>query len=335
MGVGVRSVLLFRSGGDLFREIRAFLGEGWEEYRQILREAMRGRIPLMDRVLQYVFRRRGKEIRPMFVLLVARLYGAISERASRSAALVELLHNATLIHDDVVDQAMFRRGWYTVRHLWGNRLAVLVGDFLLARGLLLAIESNAFSELQLLARAVRQMSEGELLQAEYTRHMRWTERVYLEVIRLKTASLLAITFALGALSQGASSSEVEDWYGIGERVGLAFQIRDDLLDFSRSSGKDLAKDLANGIFTLPVIYTLSQLPLHRKHEFLLWIRQLPSRRALKRVVETVRWAGGISYAERVAEGFLQEAMRALKRWEGERAHWYLERLIRFVVYRQY
>ena len=226
------------------------------------REAMRSRAALLDRIMHYIVKRKGKQMRPMFTLLSARQFGPINESAFVAASLIELLHTATLVHDDVVDGSPMRRGFFSINALWKNKIAVLVGDYLLSRGLLLAIDKGEFELLRLVSRAVREMSEGELLQLEKTRSLNFSEEVYFDIIRQKTASLIAACCACGASAAGRPPEEVERMRLFGELTGIAFQIKDDLFDYGSGAGtgKPTGIDIKEKKLTLPLIHALRQVP---------------------------------------------------------------------------
>jgi octaprenyl-diphosphate synthase len=230
-----------------------------QTFEKKFKEAMKTTTPLLDRITRYILKRKGKQIRPMFVLSAANFCGGISEASYRGAALVELLHTATLVHDDVVDDAYQRRGFFSINALWKNKIAVLVGDYLLEKGLLLSVNNEDHRLLKIVSEAVQQMSEGELLQLEKARKLDIDEAVYFEVIRKKTASLIASCCACGAASAGATEEEIERMRLFGEKIGIAFQIKDDLFDFGFDQiGKPLGIDIKEKKMTLPLIYALQQ-----------------------------------------------------------------------------
>ena len=227
-------------------------------FEEHFREAVRSRVPLLDRIMQYIVKRKGKQLRPMFVLLSAKLGGEITESTYRAASLVELLHTATLVHDDVVDEADERRGFFSINALWKNKIAVLVGDYLLAKGLLLPLDNKDFAILRIVTQAVKVMSEGELLQLEKSRTLNLKEAVYYDIINGKTASLLASACAAGASSTFDNESDIEKMRLFGEKVGMAFQIKDDLFDYGTADiGKPTGNDIKEKKLTLPLIYTLN------------------------------------------------------------------------------
>src|SRR6201746_1908360 len=239
-------------------EIKKPIAADIDAFEEKFKTSMRSSVPLLDRITHYIVKRKGKQIRPMFVFFSASICGGINESTHRGAALVELLHTATLVHDDVVDNSYQRRGFFSINALWKNKIAVLVGDFLLSKGLLLSIENNDFSLLRIVSEAVKQMSEGELMQIEKVRRMDIGEPVYYEVIRQKTASLIASCCACGAASAGASDEMVEKMRLFGEKIGIAFQIKDDMFDFGTDDvGKPLGIDIKEKKVTLPLIYSLN------------------------------------------------------------------------------
>ncbi|NNE36346.1 MAG: polyprenyl synthetase family protein, partial [Rhodothermales bacterium] len=239
--------------------IRAPVENDLREFKKYFRASMRSDVRLLDRIVQYVLRQKGKQLRPTLVLLTARMCGEVSERTYRGAALVELLHSATLIHDDVVDEAERRRGMFSINALWKNKISVLFGDFLLSRGLLLALDSNDYDLLHTMSEAVRRMSEGELLQIEKSRRLDINEETYFRIISDKTASLMSACTVSGAVSVDAPPHTVDQMRQLGEKLGLAFQIRDDLFDFGdRSAGKPIGIDLKEKKLTLPLIHALAK-----------------------------------------------------------------------------
>ena len=223
------------------------------------RESMKSSVPLLDTIMNYIIKRKGKQIRPIFVFFSAKLFDGINDTTYRAASLVELLHTATLVHDDVVDDSDERRGFFSINALWKNKIAVLVGDYLLSRGLLLSVQNKDYELLEIVSFAVKEMSEGELLQIEKTRNLNLSEAVYYDIIRKKTASLIASCCAIGAASAGANKEQIEQMRLFGEKIGIAFQIKDDLMDYGdQDIGKPRGIDLKEKKLTLPIIYTLNQ-----------------------------------------------------------------------------
>lgn len=262
------------------------------------REAMRNRVPLLDKITRYIVKRKGKQIRPLFVFLSAGMIAEVTESTHRGAALVELLHTATLVHDDVVDDAFERRGFFSINALWKNKIAVLVGDYLLSKGLLLSLENKEFHLLEITSDAVRRMSEGELLQIEKARRLDITEEVYFEIISNKTASLIASCCAVGVSSVNQDDALVERARQFGEKVGLAFQIKDDLLDLGTDeTGKSKGVDIKEKKMTLPLIHALSVANAAEKREMIGIVKNHnENREKVAKVVRFIHENGGMDYA---------------------------------------
>lgn len=270
-----------------------------ELFEQRFREAMRSKVPLLDRVMHYIVQRKGKQMRPLFTLLSARQFGPVNEAGYTAASLIELLHTATLVHDDVVDDSNMRRGFFSINALWKNKVAVLVGDYLLSKGLLLAVEQEQFELLRIVSTAVREMSEGELLQMEKARGLNFKEEVYFDIIRKKTASLIAACCASGALAGGASPHEVGLMHRFGMHAGTAFQIKDDLFDYG--AGQDVGKptgiDIKEGKLTLPLIHALRQVDAKDRRWMVRTVKhESANGKAVARLVAKVVEAGGIAHA---------------------------------------
>ena len=268
------------------------------EFEVRFRQSMKSKVPLLDKITHYIIRRKGKQMRPMFIFLTAKMLGDMNDRSYDAASLVELLHTATLVHDDVVDDANERRGFFSVNALWKNKIAVLVGDYMLSRVLLLSIEKKNVRLLEVVARAVREMSEGELLQIEKARRLDITEEVYFEVIRQKTASLIATCCEAGAISVDREDMS-ERMRKFGELVGLAFQIKDDIFDYGTSGniGKPTGLDIRERKMTLPLIYTLNTAPKEVRKELINIVKNKNEHtKQVRRAVELVIQYGGIEYA---------------------------------------
>src|SRR4029078_10188301 len=239
---------------------RALIAEELRTFEQKFTQSVKSNTPLLDRIMKYIIKRKGKQLRPMFVFLSAKPQGPINESTYRAAVLVELLHTATLVHDDVVDESLERRGFFSINAIWKNKIAVLVGDYLLSKGLLLSTTNNDFKHLHILSEAVRQMSEGELLQIEKSRNLNLKEDIYFEIIRNKTASLLSSACAVGAWSTSKDEQIANKMKLFGEKVGIAFQIKDDLFDYGKENiGKPTGNDIKEKKLTLPLIYTLNKI----------------------------------------------------------------------------
>src|SRR5687768_1669075 len=249
-------------------------------FEKEFKEAVKSQVPLLDRIMRFIVNRKGKQLRPMFVLLSAKLCGPVNEVTYRAASLVELLHTATLVHDDVVDESLERRGFFSTYALWKSKISVLVGDYLLAKGLLLSLDNNDFRILQLLSNAVRQMSEGELLQMEKSRSLNLDEDVYFDIIRNKTASLLAAACAAGTWSSTQDEERTEKMRAFGEKVGIAFQMKDDLFDYTAQDiGKPTGNDIKEKKLTLPLIYTLNTIDKKTRRELIYIIKNENTRKA--------------------------------------------------------
>lgn len=316
-------------------EIQQPVAEDLKTFRTYFRSAMRTDVRLLDRVVQYVLRQKGKRIRPTLVLLAARVCGRVTEKTYRGAALVELLHSATLIHDDVVDGADKRRGVFSINAVWKNKIAVLFGDFLLSRGLLLALEYEDYDLLQVMSDAVRRMSEGELLQIEKSRRLDIDEATYFRIISDKTASLIAACTASGAISSGTTEENVARMRLLGEKLGLAFQIRDDLFDYGENgTGKPAGTDLKEKKLTLPLIHALSHaLPGERRSMMRIIRRDRKSRADLSNVVEFVRQNGGIAYATQRMADLAAEARSILMEMPESEARSAMAGLVSYTVSR--
>ena len=301
------------------------------------REAMKSRVALLDRIMQYIVRRKGKQLRPMFVLLSAKLGGDINDSSYRAASLVELLHTATLVHDDVVDEAGERRGFFSINALWKNKIAVLVGDYLLSKGLLLSLDNKDHRVLQLLSTAVRLMSEGELLQLEKSRKLNLDESIYYEIIGGKTASLLASSCAAGASTTFENDEAIEKMRLFGEKVGMAFQIKDDLFDYSSEAiGKPTGNDIKEKKLTLPLIYTLNNCDAALRKKIIYIIKnQNTQKDKVDFVLDAVEKFGGITYATGKMFAFRDEALEILHSFPASDVREALEELVRYTTDRKY
>jgi octaprenyl-diphosphate synthase len=295
-------------------QIKAPISKELDEFEDFFLESMRSNVPLLDKVIHYIAKRKGKQIRPMFVFLVARMLGGQGEKKTFSAAaLVELLHTATLVHDDVVDDANERRGFFSVNALWKNKIAVLVGDYLLSRSLLTSIDQNDYASLAVIARAVKSMSEGELLQLEKSRTLDITEEIYMEVIRQKTGSLIAACCEAAAISVGREDI-AETMRLFGEKIGLAFQIKDDIFDYGNDEqiGKPTGNDIRERKVTIPLIYVLNNANKETKRDLVNIIRKYnEDKKQVQRAVKIVVDSGGIAYAHRKMMTLKNEALELL------------------------
>jgi octaprenyl-diphosphate synthase len=317
-------------------DIKAPIAKEMDEFEHKFRESMKTRVMLLDRIMNYIVKRKGKQMRPMFVFLSAGTCGTINESTFRGAALIELLHTATLVHDDVVDEANYRRGFFSINALWKNKVAVLVGDFLLSKGLLLSVENQDFKLLKIVSDAVREMSEGELLQIQRTRTLNITEEEYFSVIEKKTASLIAACTAAGAASAGASPETIALLKEIGKNTGIAFQIQDDLFDYMPKGliGKPTGNDLQEKKFTLPLIYALKQSSAaEHAHIKKLLATTKKTGHQVTQIVEFVTQKGGLHYARQTMQSYCQKAINGLHTFEPGPVRNALEELIRFTTER--
>lgn len=312
---------------------KSVIGAELAQFEIHFRDAVKSRVPLLDRIMHYIVKRKGKQLRPMFVLLSARLGGEINESSYRAASLVELLHTATLVHDDVVDEAMERRGFFSINALWKNKIAVLVGDYLLSKGLLLSLNNDDFKVLQILSDAVRLMSEGELLQLEKSRNLNLKEEVYYEIIKGKTASLLAAACAAGAYTTFKDDAAVQDMKRFGELVGMAFQIKDDLFDYGTLDvGKPTGNDIKEKKLTLPLIYTLNNCDAATRKKLIYIVKnENTDKDKVRFILDQVVQSGGIQYATDKMHAFKDEALSILHRFPQSAAKDALEELVRYTT----
>jgi len=306
-------------------------------FEQKFKNSLKSNVSLLDRIMHYIIKRKGKQMRPMFVFLSAKLFGKFEENTYRAASMIELLHTATLVHDDVIDEANFRRGFFSINALWKNKIAVLVGDFLLSKGLLLAVKNEEFELLKIMSTAVQDMSEGELLQLEKARKLDITEEVYFDIIRQKTATLIAACCASGANSVGQSKEVVEQMRLFGEKAGIAFQIKDDLFDYTQSPiiGKPTGIDIREQKMTLPLIYTLNTTTKKEKNYIINIIKN--HHKNDKKVVEVialVKRNGGLEYAEKAMHNYHNTAIAILNQFQDNEAKNALILLLDFVVNRK-
>jgi octaprenyl-diphosphate synthase len=281
----------------------------------------------------YIVKRKGKQMRPMFVFLSAGTCGRIDDSTFRGASLIELLHTATLVHDDVVDEANYRRGFFSVNALWKNKIAVLVGDFLLSRGMALSLDNKDYNLLSIVNQAVQEMSEGELLQLEKSRRLDITEEIYFEIIRQKTASLIASCCAVGASSSGADAQVVEKMRSFGEKIGIAFQIKDDLFDYGELEiGKPVGIDIKEKKMTLPLIFALSKSSwLERRRIIRMVKNESENPKKVKEVIQFVKNSGGIDYAIQTMNRFHQEALVILDSFPDSSYKNSLRQLVQFTI----
>lgn len=280
-------------------------------FDKVFRNAMKSSVPLLDKITRYIVKSKGKQMRPMFVLLSASITGGITESSYRAATLIELLHTATLVHDDVVDDSNERRGFFSINALWKNKIAVLAGDYLLSQGMLLALKNDDYQLLKIVSEAVKEMSEGELLQIEKARRLDIEESVYFEIIRKKTASLISSCCAVGAASADASQEIVDKMADFGTKVGIAFQIKDDILDFETSglTGKPVGIDIKERKMTLPLIYLLNNSDKATKRRIINTVKNHHDNpQEVAKLMEEVRQSGGIEYATKKMDEYINAAL---------------------------
>lgn len=308
-----------------------------EIFEKVFKDSVKSHVSLLDTIMRYIVKRKGKQLRPMFVLLAAKLTGEVNDKTYRAASLVELLHTATLVHDDVVDESYERRGFFSINALWKNKVAVLVGDYLLSKGLLLSLDNDDFEVLKILSHAVKQMSEGELLQIEKARNLNLQEDIYFEIIKNKTASLLASSCAAGAYSSSQDQLAATKMRQFGEWVGIAFQIKDDLFDYGNEDvGKPTGNDIREKKLTLPLIYTLNHCSTALKKE-LVYIIKNENRRKEKvsHVIDMVKKSGGIAYSQQKMEEYRDKALGLLHEFPDSAVRKTLEELVRYTTDRKY
>jgi octaprenyl-diphosphate synthase len=317
-------------------DIQAPVASELKTFEKHFRKSMKSSVPLLDRIMFYIVRRKGKQVRPMFVFLTAKLFGDIQESTHIAASLVELLHTATLVHDDIVDDAMERRGFFSINALWKNKIAVLVGDYLFSQGMLLALKNKEFRLLEIVSDAVKAMSEGELLQIEKARRLDIEESIYFDIIRQKTASLISSACGAGAASIVDDESEIDRMRSFGEKIGIAFQIRDDLFDFGYDDvGKPLGIDIKEKKLTLPLIYALQQATsAERKQIIRIVSKHNDNPEKVREVIDFVRQSDGLSYARDIMYQYRDEAFELVADFPPSESLQALKDLVNFVTERK-
>ncbi|MBQ4916056.1 polyprenyl synthetase family protein [Maribacter sp. MMG018] len=319
-------------------QIKEPVNREMELFETKFRESMTSKVALLNRITYYIVNRKGKQMRPMFVFLTAKLLnnGEVNERTYRGASVIELIHTATLVHDDVVDESDKRRGFFSINALWKNKIAVLVGDYLLSKGLLLSIDNGDFDLLRIISVAVREMSEGELLQIDKARRLDITEDVYYDIIRQKTATLIAACCSLGACSVKPESEHVETFRKFGELCGMAFQIKDDLFDYGAEKiGKPTGIDIKEQKMTLPLIYALNNCSKKEKSWLINSIKNHnKNKKRVKEVIAFVKKAGGLDYAVNKMLTFKDEALSLLHTYPKSDYRDALELMVNYVVERK-
>jgi octaprenyl-diphosphate synthase len=317
--------------------VKQVIGAELALFEKKFAESVKGSNALLDRVMRFIIKRKGKQMRPMFVFLSAGIAGGINDATYRAASLIELLHTATLVHDDVVDNAMIRRNFFSINALWKNKIAVLVGDYLLAKGLLLSLQNDDYQILKITSRAVKEMSEGELLQMEKARKLDIQEDVYFEIIRAKTASLLSAACAAGAYSANSDAQQSEAFRLFGEKLGISFQIMDDLFDYGDEAiGKPTGIDIKEKKMTLPLIYALHNADTQTKKKIIYIIKnQNTDKQKVAEVISFVKASGGIAYAEQKMLEYQQQARDILYTYPASQMRDAMEELMNYVVKRKH
>ena len=321
---------------DKLASIRQPIKEELSYFEQHFNKTMDTKVPLLDIILKYMIRRKGKQIRPMFVFLTAKMLGEIKDSAFTAASLIELLHTATLIHDDVVDDSYKRRGYFSINALWKSKISVLVGDYLLSRGLLLAVEKKEYAQLEIVSNAVREMSEGELLQVKKSRKIYIDENEYFEIIKKKTASLISSCTSCGARAAGSDAETIQKFKELGEKIGLAFQIKDDLLDYQNSTkiGKPTGNDIREKKVTLPLIYALQNAgEKPQKTIKKAFGKKSKTKTEVQKIVDFAEQYNGIKAAEEKMYALKNEALKMLEEFEDNEAKKGLIELVNFTVER--
>ena len=302
-------------------------------------KSMNSNVPLLNRITHYVVNRKGKQMRPMFVFLTAKMItnGVINEKVYRAASVIELIHTATLVHDDVVDSSYMRRGFFSLNALWKNKIAVLVGDFLLSKGMLLCIDNDDFDLLKLISKSVKDMSQGELLQIEKARRLDIDEETYFEIVRKKTASLISSCCALGASASGVSKDKIDQFSNFGEKIGIAFQLKDDLFDYGEKKiGKPTGIDIREKKLTLPLIYTLNNSSKSKKRWLINCIKNHNNdKKVVKEVINYVKESGGIEYTVLKLKSFQKAAIDTLNDYPDNQYKQSLIELVNYVIEREY
>lgn len=318
-------------------EIKKYLQKELTEFEQNFNKAVESNVSLLDNIMKYIVKTKGKQLRPIFVILSGKLCGEVNEKTYRAASLIELLHTATLVHDDVVDDSNKRRGFFSINALWKNKIAVLVGDYLLSKGLLLSLNNGDFKVLQILATAVQDMSEGELLQAEKARKLNITEEIYFNIIKCKTASLISSACGAGAYSTTEDETISNKLKAFGEKVGIAFQIKDDLFDYGREDvGKPTGNDIKEKKMTLPLIYTLNTCDKITKEKIISIFKHANKKKnEVNYIIETVVNTGGIAYATEQMHAYKNEAIAILHEFPDNEARQHMIKLVDYITERKY
>ena len=322
----------------ILEQIKLPIKKEMDLFEEKFSNSMISDVPLLNRITHYVVKRKGKQMRPMFVFLTAKMMSdstLSNEKVYRAASIIELIHTATLIHDDVVDSSDKRRGFFSLNALWKNKIAVLVGDFLLSKGMLLCIDNDDFDLLKIISKSVKDMSQGELLQIEKARRLDIDEKTYFKIITKKTASLIASCCALGASASNSSKSQINKFYELGEKIGIAFQLKDDLFDYgNRKIGKPTGIDIKEKKLTLPLIYALNN-SSESKKKWLINSVKNSNDYVIKDIISYVTEMGGIDYTQKKINEYYNSAVEDLKYFEDNEFKESLKKLIKYVIERNY
>jgi len=319
------------------KNIKHPISEEMSLFENKFKESLKTNVSLLDKIMHYIIKRKGKQMRPMFVFLCSKLFNNINESTYTAASLIELLHTATLVHDDIIDESNFRRGFFSINSLWKNKISVLVGDFLLSRGLLLAVEKEEFKLLKIVSKAVKEISEGELLQIEKTRKLDITEEIYYEIIKKKTATLISACCESGAQASNASPEDIEKMSDFGEKAGIAFQIKDDLFDYTQNPliGKPTGIDIREKKMTLPLIYTLNKVDDKTKQYIINTIKNdSKNSKKVEEIIKLVKINNGLDYAEKKMNSYYQQALNILEEFPNNEAKKSLINLLEYVIKRE-
>lgn len=322
---------------SIIRDIKRPIEQEMLLFEKKFKASLNSNVPLLDKVLHYIVKRKGKQMRPMFVFLSSKLFGDVNESSFRAASLIELLHTATLVHDDVIDDANMRRGFFSINALWKNKIAVLVGDYLLSQGLLMSLEQEEYDLLQIVSKAVKEMSEGELLQIEKARKLDIKEDVYFEIIRQKTATLIAACCASGAAAAKQDKETIRRMSKFGELIGIAFQMKDDLFDYYNEDiiGKPTGIDIKEQKMTLPLIYTLDKVDKQQKKFIIHTVKNHNTdNERVAKVLDIVKKSDGINYTIKKMTSYKKEALKVLKTFDDNESRKSLELLVNFVIERK-
>ena len=322
--------------GNILEEIKNPIKQEMKLFEKKFQESMRSEVFLLDKITQFILKTKGKQIRPIFVFLCAKLVGEITEKTHRGASMIELIHTATLVHDDVVDESFKRRGFFSINALWKNKIAVLVGDYLLSKSVIISTENQDFDILAVISKTIREMSEGELLQLEKSRKLDITEDVYYEIIRKKTATLIAACCEVGAISNNVNVELAQKMRDFGTYTGIAFQIKDDLFDYLKknATGKPLGIDIKEKKLTLPLIYAMNSVKKdERKYYFNIVKNYSHETDKVNELMEFVKKSGGISYAEKVMLNYQIKALEILDEFPDNEAKKSLQLMLNYIIKR--